>query len=76
MGLAFVVGRAGGVFTGSMICTGQRFVRRRGLASWHHRGVVFPAFLGRVVAEVGFYGAVRYAALLVRIPAGRVVLYD
>lgn len=30
-------------------------------------GVIFPIFLNRVVEDVGFYGAVRYTALLVGI---------
>ncbi|PYH94560.1 MFS general substrate transporter, partial [Aspergillus ellipticus CBS 707.79] len=69
-GLCFGIG-AGGVFTSSMICVGQWFVRQRGLATGiavsgsSLGGVIFPIFLNRVIEDVGFYGAVRYTALFV-----------
>lgn len=70
-GLAFGIG-AGGVFTTAMVCVGQWFIRRRGLAlgiavCGSSTGIIFPIFLNKVVGEVGFYGAVRYTALLVGI---------
>lgn len=69
-GLGFGIG-AGGVFTTAMVCVGQWFVKRRGLAIGMSScgasvgGVIFPIFLDRVIKSVGFYGAVRYTALLV-----------
>ena len=69
-GLGFGMG-AGGVFTTAMVCVGQWFVKRRGLAIGMSScgasvgGVIFPVFLDRVIKHVGFYGAVRYTALLV-----------
>ncbi|KAJ5624015.1 major facilitator superfamily domain-containing protein [Penicillium lagena] len=71
-GLAFGIG-AGGVFTTAMVCAGQWFIRRRGLAigivtsGSSLGGVIFPIFFIKVMAHVGFSGAVRYTALFVGI---------
>lgn len=71
-GIGFGLG-AGGLFTTCMVCAGQWFQRRRGLAlgivscGSSLGGVVFPVFVNRVMARVGFYGTVRYIALLIGI---------
>ncbi|KAB8211646.1 major facilitator superfamily domain-containing protein [Aspergillus parasiticus] len=64
---------AGGVFTAALLCVDQWFIRQRVLATRvaaagsSLKGVIFPIFIDRIVAEVGFYGAVRYTALCVNI---------
>lgn len=69
-GLGFGIG-AGGIFTSAMVCVGQWFVRRRGLAIGLSScgasvgGVVFPVFLESVRLRSGFAGAVRWTALVV-----------
>ena len=74
-GLGFGIG-AGGVFSTSMVCAGQWFVRRRGLgvgiASCGSSvgGLIFPFFLNRIIEDVGFYGAVRYTGLFVGVTLG------
>ena len=71
-GLGFGIG-AGGVFAGSILCVGQWFGRRRGLAAGiavagsSVGGIIFPIFVNEVKEQVGFYGAVRYTALLMGI---------
>ncbi|KAE8308031.1 major facilitator superfamily domain-containing protein [Aspergillus transmontanensis] len=64
---------AGGVFTAALLCVDQWFIQQRVLATRvaaarsSLKGVIFPIFIDRIVAEVGFYGAVRYTALCVNI---------
>ncbi|KAK9234203.1 major facilitator superfamily domain-containing protein [Lipomyces kononenkoae] len=71
-GIGFGIG-AGGVFTTAVVCVGQWFLRRRGLAIGIASacvslgGVIFPIFFNRVMEIVGFYRAVRYAALFISI---------
>ncbi|TPX12637.1 uncharacterized protein E0L32_000814 [Thyridium curvatum] len=71
-GLVFGVG-SGAVFTAGLVCVGQWFVRRRGLASGiaasgsSMGGVIFPIFLNRVQADIGLPGALRYSALMIGI---------
>lgn len=68
-GLAFGIG-SGGIFTTALVCVGQWFVRRRGLAvgiasaGSSLGGVIFPIFFVRLSAKIGLPGALRYAALL------------
>jgi MFS family permease len=74
-GLGFGMG-AGGVFTSAMVCVGQWFSRRRGLAigiascGASVGGVIFPVFLERVIQAKGFYAAVRWTALVVGVLLG------
>ncbi|KAJ5584960.1 uncharacterized protein N7459_004760 [Penicillium hispanicum] len=71
-GLAFGIG-VGGLFSSGILCVGQWFVRRRGLATGIAStgssvgGIIFPIFMDRVMQQVGFAGAVRYVALLMGI---------
>ncbi|KAF2008042.1 putative MFS transporter [Amniculicola lignicola CBS 123094] len=71
-GVGFGIG-AGGVFTVATVCTGQWFVKRRGLAvgittaGSSFGGVIFPIFFYHVQEDVGFHGAVRYTALFIGI---------
>lgn len=71
-GVAFGIG-AGGVFTSSTVCASQWFVRRRGLANGiitvgsSLAGVILPLFIYKLLAEVGFAGTFRYAALMIGI---------
>ncbi|KAF3396472.1 Riboflavin transporter MCH5 [Penicillium rolfsii] len=74
-GLGFGIG-AGGVFTSAMVCVGQWFSRRRGLAIGISScgasvgGVVFPVFLQSVIKVAGFDAAVRWTALMVGVFLG------
>nr|POE61036.1 aspyridones efflux protein apdf [Quercus suber] len=67
-GVVFGIG-AGGVFTSSLICVGQWFVRRRGFAvgivsiGASLGGVVYPIFIHKVIADAGFASGIRYTAL-------------
>ncbi|TRX91525.1 hypothetical protein FHL15_007530 [Xylaria flabelliformis] len=60
----------GGIFPTAFMCVGQWFERRQGLAigitstSSSLGGVILPIFLDRIIKRVGFYGAIRYTALL------------
>ena len=71
-GLLLGIG-VGGLFSSGILCVGQWFVRRRGLATGLAStgssvgGIIFPIFMERVMKEVGFAGAVRYMALLMGI---------
>ncbi|ORY03674.1 major facilitator superfamily domain-containing protein [Clohesyomyces aquaticus] len=71
-GLGFGIG-AGGTFTTAMVCVGQWHVRRRSLATGiaiagsSLGGVIFPIFVDRIMQRVGFFGAVRYTALMIGI---------
>lgn len=62
---------SGGVFTTSIVCVGQWFVRRRGLATGIASvgsslgGIIFPIFFVRVSEKVGFAGAIRYSTLII-----------
>lgn len=64
---------AGGIFTTSLVCVGQWFVKQRGLAMGitvagsSIGGVIFPFFLKLVMQDVGFNGMVRYTALFIGI---------
>ncbi|PLB37086.1 putative MFS transporter [Aspergillus candidus] len=64
---------AGGIFTTSLVCVGQWFVKQRGLAMGitvggsSIGGVIFPFFLRLVMQDVGFEGMVRYTALFIGI---------
>ena len=71
-GIGYGIG-AGGVFTTSLVCVGQWFVKRRGLATGIAAtgsslgGVIFPVFLNEVTKEIGLDGALRYTALFIGI---------
>ncbi|OKO99214.1 hypothetical protein PENSUB_8601 [Penicillium subrubescens] len=68
-GLLFGIG-VGGLFSAGILCVGQWFVRRRGLATGIAStgssvgGVICPIFMDRVMEKKGFAGATRYVALL------------
>lgn len=68
-GLLFGIG-VGGLFSAGILCVGQWFVRRRGLATGIAStgssvgGVICPIFMDRVMETKGFAGATRYVALL------------
>ncbi|KUL83543.1 hypothetical protein ZTR_10578 [Talaromyces verruculosus] len=71
-GIGYGLG-AGGIFTTSLVCVGQWFVKQRGLAMGvtvagsSIGGVIFPFFLKLVMEDVGFPGMVRYTALFIGI---------
>ncbi|KAI9642405.1 hypothetical protein NHQ30_009209 [Ciborinia camelliae] len=68
-GVGFGFG-ACGIFVAAFVCAGQWFERRRGLAlgiATAGSGVIFPIFANKLIEEVGFYGTVRYVALLIGI---------
>ncbi|KAF2487778.1 major facilitator superfamily domain-containing protein [Neohortaea acidophila] len=69
-GLCFGLG-AGAIFSACFVCTGQWFVKRRGLAVGIAAagsglgGVILPPFFLNVRSAVGFNGALRYLALFI-----------
>ncbi|TEY84036.1 hypothetical protein BOTCAL_0022g00100 [Botryotinia calthae] len=71
-GVGFGFG-ACGIFVAAFVCAGQWFEKRRGLAlgivtaGSSLGGVIFPIFVNKLIDQVGFYGTVRYVALLIGI---------